>query len=153
MQGPTRQSTICHGRPPARQVRPPRAPLYHYPTAPHFTGAVGGDDYAAWLGALEAGTPTSIYVHIPFCDSLCWFCGCHMRVVNRYASISAYLDLLRREIDLAAAAAADRPTIRLHGGGRPGGDRRLLRRHYGRRPALHARRPRGVRPLSRPGRR
>ncbi len=92
-----------------------------YPTAPHFTGAVGADDYAAWLGALEPGTPTSIYVHIPFCDSLCWFCGCHMRVVNRYSSIGAYLDLLRREIDLAARAAAGRPTIQhLHfGGGSP----------------------------------
>src|SRR5512147_569425 len=92
-----------------------------YPTTPHFTGAVGADDYAAWLGALAPGTPTSLYVHIPFCDSLCWFCGCHMRVVNRYSSISAYLDLLRREIDLAAAAAAGRPTIRhLHfGGGSP----------------------------------
>jgi oxygen-independent coproporphyrinogen III oxidase len=92
-----------------------------YPTAPHFTDAVGADDYAAWLGALEPATPTSLYVHIPFCDSLCWFCGCHMRVVNRYSSISAYLDLLRREIDLAARAAAGRATIRhLHfGGGSP----------------------------------
>ena len=92
-----------------------------YPTAPHFTGAVGADDYAAWLGTLEPGTPTSIYVHIPFCDSLCWFCGCHMRVVNRYSSISAYLDLLRREIDLTATATAGRPKVQhLHfGGGSP----------------------------------
>src|SRR5215813_12357015 len=76
-----------------------------YPTAPHFTGAVGADRYAAWLGALPADMAASLYLHIPFCDSLCWFCGCHMRVVNRYSSVSAYLDLLRREIDLTAQAA------------------------------------------------
>jgi oxygen-independent coproporphyrinogen-3 oxidase len=92
-----------------------------YPTAPHFTAAVGADKYAGWLGALAPGTPTSLYVHIPFCDSLCWFCGCHMRVVNRYSSVGAYLDLLRREIDLAASATAGWPTIQhLHfGGGSP----------------------------------
>jgi len=92
-----------------------------YPTAPHFTGAVGADSYAAWLGALPSDTPASIYLHIPFCDSLCWFCGCHMRVVNRYSSISAYLDLLRREVDLVSRAAAGRPKVRhLHfGGGSP----------------------------------
>jgi oxygen-independent coproporphyrinogen-3 oxidase len=91
-----------------------------YPTAPNFTGAVGAERYAEWLGALAPGTPTSIYLHIPFCDSLCWFCGCHMRVVNRYSSISAYLELLRREINLVAVAA-DRPEVRhLHfGGGSP----------------------------------
>lgn len=92
-----------------------------YPTAPHFTGAVGADSYRAWLGALPPNTPASIYLHIPFCDSLCWFCGCHMRVVNRYSSISTYLDLLRREVDLVSQAAASRLQVRhLHvGGGSP----------------------------------
>ena len=92
-----------------------------YPTAPHFSRAVGPDRYAAWLAALPAGVPASLYLHIPFCDTLCWFCGCHMRVVNRYSSISAYLELLRREIDLTAEAAGGRPVVRhLHfGGGSP----------------------------------
>lgn len=91
-----------------------------YPTAPHFTSAVGADHYAAWLGALPTDRAASLYLHIPFCDSLCWFCGCHMRVVNRYASISAYLALLRREIDLVAQAAGRLPIGHLHfGGGSP----------------------------------
>jgi oxygen-independent coproporphyrinogen-3 oxidase len=92
-----------------------------YPTAPHFTGAVGPDRHAAWLAALPAGVSASLYLHIPFCDSLCWFCGCHMRVINRYSSISAYLELLRKEIDLAADAAGGRLAVRhLHfGGGSP----------------------------------
>ena len=92
-----------------------------YPTAPHFTGTVGAERYQQWLAALPPAISTSLYLHIPFCDSLCWFCGCHMRVVNRYSSIGTYLDLLRREVDLVALAAAARPKIHhLHfGGGSP----------------------------------
>jgi len=92
-----------------------------YPTAPHFSEAVGPDVHGRWLGELPDGLPLSVYVHIPFCDSLCWFCGCHMRVVNRYSSIRSYLELLHDEIDAVAAATSGRPTVRhLHfGGGSP----------------------------------
>ena len=92
-----------------------------YPTAPHFTDAVDADRYATWLRALPAGTQLSIYVHIPFCDSLCWFCGCHMRVVNRYSSIRSYLELLHREAELVARALDGHQTVaHLHfGGGSP----------------------------------
>src|SRR5215467_4076158 len=104
----------------ARYDRP--VPRYtSYPTAPHFTTAVDQHTYAEWLQALPVATPVSLYVHIPFCDSLCWFCGCHMRVVNRYSSVRAYLELLRREADLVAQAAPGRMCIQhLHfGGGSP----------------------------------
>jgi oxygen-independent coproporphyrinogen-3 oxidase len=104
----------------ARYDRP--VPRYtSYPTTPHFTDAVGPDTYAHWLSALSAQAPVSLYLHIPFCDSLCWFCGCHMRVVNRYSSIRAYLELLRREAHLVAQVAAHRLRIaHLHfGGGSP----------------------------------
>jgi oxygen-independent coproporphyrinogen-3 oxidase len=92
-----------------------------YPTAPNFTEAVDLETYIQWLHQLPAATGLSVYVHIPFCDSLCWFCGCHMRVVNRYSSVRAYLDLLRREVDLVGEAAGERLDVQhLHfGGGSP----------------------------------
>jgi oxygen-independent coproporphyrinogen-3 oxidase len=92
-----------------------------YPTAPHFSAGVDAATYAKWLRGLPTGTPLSLYVHIPFCDSLCWFCGCHTRVVNRYSSIRSYLEVLRREIDLVASVLPGRRTAaQLHfGGGSP----------------------------------
>lgn len=92
-----------------------------YPTAPHFAEGVGVEQFRTWLGHLPDGQPLSVYLHIPFCDSLCWFCGCNMRVVNRYSSIRAYLDRLHEEIDAVAAAMIARPRVRhLHfGGGSP----------------------------------
>jgi oxygen-independent coproporphyrinogen-3 oxidase len=80
-----------------------RVPRYtSYPTAVQFTPAVRGDRYRVWLGGLDPALPLSLYLHIPFCDSLCWFCGCHTKVVRRYGPIAAYMDLLLRELDLVA---------------------------------------------------
>ena len=76
-----------------------------YPTAPHFSEAVGADMYAQWLSEVPAGETLSLYVHIPFCDSLCWFCGCNMKVVNRYRPIAAYL---KASSEIAAVAAGGR---------------------------------------------
>ena len=55
-----------------------------YPTAPHFNESIDSTVYSGWLRELPANAAISLYLHIPFCDSLCWFCGCHTRVVNRY---------------------------------------------------------------------
>jgi oxygen-independent coproporphyrinogen-3 oxidase len=99
-----------------------RVPRYtSYPTAPHFSPAVAADRYREWLGALAPGTGISLYLHIPFCDSMCWFCGCHTKVVARYQPVAEYLERLKREIDLVAAAVPGRLLIRhLHwGGGTP----------------------------------
>ncbi len=60
-----------------------------YPTAPHFHECVDHAAYAAWLGEVEPSATLSIYLHVPFCDSLCWFCGCHTKVVRRYHPIAA----------------------------------------------------------------
>ena len=62
-----------------------------YPTAPHFTEQVGTADYRRWLAAIPVDSAVSVYGHIPFCDSLCWFCGCHTKIVRRYDPIAAYL--------------------------------------------------------------
>jgi len=99
-----------------------RVPRYtSYPTAPHFHSGIGPETYDGWLSALVPGAPLSLYVHIPFCDSLCWFCGCHTRVVRRYSPVAHYVDLLLRELSLVAARIpAPRIVSHLHlGGGSP----------------------------------
>ena len=99
-----------------------RVPRYtSYPTAPHFSDAVDGETYAGWLAALDPARPLSLYFHIPFCDSMCWFCGCYTKVVKRYAPVRHYLDVLLAEIELVADALPARFAVRyLHwGGGSP----------------------------------
>lgn len=99
-----------------------KVPRYtSYPTAPHFHEDVDGTRYGAWLGAIEPGTPLSLYFHIPFCAEMCWFCGCHTKIVKRYDSVAAYVETLLAEIDLVAAALPGRFQARhLHwGGGSP----------------------------------
>ncbi len=67
-----------------------------YPTAPHFHDGIGPEDHGRWLAAVPGAARLSLYFHIPFCDSLCWFCGCHTKIVRRYAPVAAYLEVLRR---------------------------------------------------------
>ena len=92
-----------------------------YPTAPHFSPAVDDAHYRRWLTATDPDAPLSLYLHIPFCDALCWFCGCHTRIVNRYGPIAGYLAVLGEEIDLVAEAlGARRAVSHIHfGGGSP----------------------------------
>jgi oxygen-independent coproporphyrinogen-3 oxidase len=99
-----------------------RVPRYtSYPTAPHFGPAVDAGVYRRWLGDLRPDTPLSLYFHIPFCDSMCWFCGCYTKIVSRYQPIAEYLGVLHREIALVADALPARlPARHLHwGGGSP----------------------------------
>jgi oxygen-independent coproporphyrinogen-3 oxidase len=74
-----------------------------YPTAPHFHEGVDSDTYAGWLGALRAGDTLSLYLHIPYCDRLCWFCACHTKQTLKYAPVSTYLSALKREIETVGA--------------------------------------------------
>jgi oxygen-independent coproporphyrinogen-3 oxidase len=92
-----------------------------YPTAPHFSAAVDAAIYAGWLKAVPADQPLSLYLHVPFCDTLCWFCGCHTKVVNRYRPVAAYLKALLAEVDLVAERlGGKRPVAHIHfGGGSP----------------------------------
>ncbi|NIA71820.1 oxygen-independent coproporphyrinogen III oxidase [Pelagibius litoralis] len=99
-----------------------RAPRYtSYPTAPHFHEGVDGSLYRDWLAALPEEAPLSLYLHVPFCHQLCWYCGCHTAVANNYQRIAAYVGLLQREIDLLGdALGRGRPVSGLHwGGGTP----------------------------------
>lgn len=99
-----------------------RVPRYtSYPTAPHFTDAVDETLYRAWLGEVSRGGKLSIYLHVPFCESMCWYCGCHTRATKRYDMVSQYLWALRREIDaIADCLPARLRVVQLHwGGGSP----------------------------------
>ena len=99
-----------------------RVPRYtSYPTAPHFSERVTPEVYASWLSDLPAGAPLSLYLHVPFCDSLCWFCGCNTTVVNRPEPVARYVDLLLQEIDMVARSIGERRQVsQIHlGGGSP----------------------------------
>ncbi len=99
-----------------------RVPRYtSYPTAPHFTADIGPVRTAQWLAALKPDTELSLYFHVPFCHAMCWYCGCHTKVVARYEPVAAYARLLERELDLVARALGQRFTVRhVHwGGGTP----------------------------------
>jgi oxygen-independent coproporphyrinogen-3 oxidase len=61
-----------------------------YPTAPHFHAGVTNSTYAGWLKGLPAEATISLYLHIPYCDRLCWFCGCHTKHTLRYEPIADY---------------------------------------------------------------
>ena len=82
-----------------------------YPTAPHFHTGVGPETYEDWLQALPADAPLSLYLHIPYCRELCWFCGCHTKITRRYEPVTRYLDVLLREIDLVAERLPHRRQI------------------------------------------
>lgn len=98
------------------------APRYtSYPTAAQFTGAVGAVDYARWLAAVPEGSSISLYLHVPFCRRLCWFCACRTQGTSTLAPVAAYVGTLIEELQLVRAAMAPGITLsRLHwGGGTP----------------------------------
>lgn len=92
-----------------------------YPTAPHFSAAIGPDRYAGWLGALDPRSPLSLYLHIPFCNALCWYCGCTTKVANRYDAIAHYVSAILTEIETVSQQFPARMEVsHIHfGGGSP----------------------------------
>jgi oxygen-independent coproporphyrinogen-3 oxidase len=99
-----------------------RLPRYtSYPTAPHFSAAIGPDKYTEWLKAIPRHATASLYLHVPFCRSMCWYCGCNTSVVRRDDPVGVYASALRCEIDLVARQIDRRIKVdHIHfGGGTP----------------------------------
>jgi oxygen-independent coproporphyrinogen-3 oxidase len=96
-----------------------RVPRYtSYPAAPHFSPAIDQIEYRKWLRGIPTGEPISIYLHIPFCREMCWYCGCHTTVTRRKAPVSRYVSTLSREIELVAAEMPARMEVgHVHSGG------------------------------------
>ena len=105
---------VCYG-----QERLPR--YTSYPTAPHFSFGIGQTQYADWLKAIPVPATASLYLHVPFCRQMCWYCGCHTTVAKRDAPIAVYEAALRCEVDLVAQQIGRRLTVEhIHfGGGTP----------------------------------
>lgn len=75
-----------------------------YPTAAQFDASVGPDRHCAWLRDLN-GAFAALYLHVPFCRHLCWYCACHTMAMRRESTLDAYADALHRELDLLARVA------------------------------------------------
>jgi oxygen-independent coproporphyrinogen III oxidase len=94
-----------------------------YPPATQFTTELDTLDLDASIAADNAHSsdPLSLYFHLPFCETRCWFCGCNTVITRRRESASEYLDDLARELRLTAAQIdSSRPVAQIHlGGGTP----------------------------------
>jgi len=92
-----------------------------YPTAAEFTDAVGSSLQAAALDAVTPHADISLYVHIPYCQEICWYCGCNTGAANRSGRITSYLDALEDEIHVVARHLGGRGRVGriAFGGGSP----------------------------------
>lgn len=92
-----------------------------YPTAAEFTTQVGDAAQADALDRVGHDQPVSLYVHIPFCEQICWYCGCNTGRANRTQRVDAYLEALSAEIRTVASRLDGRGKIGriAFGGGSP----------------------------------
>src|SRR6187549_3787716 len=91
-----------------------------YPTADRFVEAFTDIDYQQALQQRQVGSlalPLSIYVHIPFCESLCFFCACNKIVTKHHERSAEYLGYLSKEIDLHIKHSGNQYISQLHLGG------------------------------------
>jgi oxygen-independent coproporphyrinogen-3 oxidase len=105
----------------ARHAARPVPRYTSYPTAPHFRDGFAAATWEGWLGRVEPAAPVSLYLHVPFCRRMCWYCGCNMKLAAREQPIAAYAEDLIAEIDLIADRLPARLRVgHLHwGGGTP----------------------------------
>ncbi|MEI9804930.1 MAG: oxygen-independent coproporphyrinogen III oxidase [Pseudolabrys sp.] len=90
-----------------------------YPTAPHFSAAIGPELYREWLAALPPNASLSLYVHVPFCTEMCFYCGCNTRAVRKREPIDVYAEHLVEEIALLGDLTGRKLTHLHWGGGTP----------------------------------
>src|ERR1700758_124261 len=93
-----------------------------YPTAPVWQDNFGPDDLEQFYATANAArTPVSLYMHLPFCESLCLFCACNVVITKDHSVAPPYLATLKREIEhISERVSASRPVVQFHwGGGTP----------------------------------
>ena len=94
-----------------------------YPPATRFTQDIAPERYDEAIAAdnLPGAGPLSLYFHLPFCESLCWYCGCNTVITRRRGAVREYLDDLKREVSMTVSRIdAKRPVTQIHlGGGTP----------------------------------
>jgi len=95
-----------------------------YPTAVQFTTDIGAEDYLDWVKQSNEDpipAPLSLYLHIPFCDTICYYCGCSKVITKDKSKAAHYIELLKKEIKLQGTLfAKDREVSQIHwGGGTP----------------------------------
>jgi len=92
-----------------------------YPTAPHFSSEVGPDQFSHWIEAIPANSSISLYMHVPFCRTLCWFCACRTQGTQSDDPVRAYAEVLLAELGMLKKKLAPGVKLsRLHwGGGTP----------------------------------
>ncbi len=92
-----------------------------YPPATHFQDGVGDEQYRSALEAIAPGTPISLYLHIPYCNKICYYCGCNTGAANRKTRLDAYLGALEKEIELVGGILGGRAKVKhiAFGGGSP----------------------------------
>lgn len=99
-----------------------RVPRYtSYPPANHFNASVGAGNAAAWMAQVPGGSRVSLYLHIPYCRRLCWFCACRTQGTSTDRPLVKYVQHLKAELALVdASLPADVELSQIHlGGGTP----------------------------------
>jgi oxygen-independent coproporphyrinogen-3 oxidase len=99
-----------------------RLPRYtSYPTAPHFKAIDKLRLLSTWQEELDETKPVSLYLHIPFCAEMCWYCGCHTKITKKHEPVESYVSALISEIEQTAQRLSTKRTVsHIHfGGGSP----------------------------------
>lgn len=99
-----------------------RVPRYtSYPTAPQFTSGLAASTFTHWVEQIPAGSSISLYLHVPFCRRLCWFCACRTQGTSTDAPVLAYARMLKAELEIFRKHLPEAVKLsRLHwGGGTP----------------------------------
>ena len=91
-----------------------------YPTAVEFHHNFHEEDVIQGIKNSDSSKPLSIYIHIPFCDTLCYYCACNKVITKDYSKSVEFIKYLKREISLIAPLVKGRPVVQMHwGGGTP----------------------------------